>query len=72
MTTALHAPFRAGVPQESADNGLFSRVATRMAKSAQYRRTLAELQALADWQHRDIGIDGIDLRTVARAAAYGN
>ncbi|MBP7242977.1 DUF1127 domain-containing protein [Amaricoccus sp.] len=72
MTTALLAPFRAGVHQESAYDGLFSRVAARIVKFTQYRRTLAELQALADWQLRDLGIAGMDLRTLARKAAYGN
>lgn len=71
MRTTTLAPFRTGV-QKSAADGFIAGLTARLVKFAEYRRTLAELRALADWQLRDIGLDRRDLRTRAHAATYGN
>ncbi|MBP7003070.1 MAG: DUF1127 domain-containing protein [Amaricoccus sp.] len=67
------APFRPGVlDSTSAFDGPFARIAARMARFAEYRRTLAELRALTPRQLTDAGLHGRDLKTVARTSIYGN
>lgn len=72
-TTTTLAPFRPGAfSARRAFAGFLGRTAARVAMFAEYRRTLAELSALAEWQREDIGLAGRDLQKVAHTAVYGN
>ena len=73
MTTAMLAPFRADAFQdcERTTDGFMAKAAARFAAYLDYRRTLDELRALTARQRADMGFAGSDVKSVARAAAYG-
>jgi uncharacterized protein YjiS (DUF1127 family) len=56
----------AGVEQTAA--GSIAHLARRFADWRDYRRAVAELRALDMRQREDLGLDGRDMRDVARAA----
>ncbi len=71
MTIATHAPFRPGIfaAGASADQGFFASLRAALERYLDYRRTLAQLRTLSIRQRDDVGIAGLDLKSVARAAA---
>lgn len=73
MTTAMLAPFRAGTfqPRERTTDGFLAKAAAKFATFLEYRRTVDALGVLDARQRADIGLEGCDLKSVARAAAFG-
>lgn len=62
---SLHDYAAAGEP------GLFARARKALADYQAYRAVLDELKALSDRELSDLGISRLNIRDVARQAAYG-
>lgn len=50
---------------------LISNLRDRMAKAAQYRRTLNELEAMSEADMRDLNMSRADMPRIAYQAVYG-
>ncbi|WP_425070879.1 DUF1127 domain-containing protein [Sagittula sp. S175] len=50
---------------------LISNLRDRMAKNAQYRRTLTELETMTEADMRDLNMSRADLPRIAYQAVYG-
>lgn len=49
----------------------FSTLENTYRKNAQYRRTLAELNAMSDAEANDLGLNRVDFARIAAEAVYG-
>ena len=52
-------------------NQFFNRARDAYRKNAQFRRTLAELNNMSDFEARDLGLSRSDFRRIATEAVYG-
>ncbi|GAA4225113.1 DUF1127 domain-containing protein [Sagittula sp. NFXS13] len=50
---------------------MISSIRSRMAKHAQYRRTLNELYSMTEADMRDLNMDRADMSRIAYQAVYG-
>ena len=50
---------------------IFTRVGAAYRKRQDYRRTLAELNAMSDAEARDLGLNRADFPSIAAHAVYG-
>jgi uncharacterized protein YjiS (DUF1127 family) len=57
--------------ERGANRGFFARIRESLAKYREYRRTIAELEALSDTDLRDLGLSRLSIRQIAYESVYG-